>query len=143
MGPAEPRLKRLALAISLAVVALVGGGCASEKMTLDVTSTPETNGGRPFYAVVRACDQATFVTDNYDVIAEKLFANPADPSFLRSEVIYPGVESKITVKKPDTLPVAVYFLFTTPSDKWKVTRAQPLPSSLSLDLDRSEIKTAD
>ena len=118
-------------------------GCASDKLTVDVTSTPETNDGKPFYAVVRACDQATFVTDNYETIAQKVFANPPDPSFLRSEVVYPGVETKIVVKKPDTLPVAVYFLFTTESTKWKTTKAQPLSSSLSLELDRNEIKSSD
>jgi hypothetical protein len=124
----------------LAVAALISG-CSSDKLTVDVTSTPETNGGKPFYAVVRACDQATFVTDNYETIAQKVFANPPDPSFLRSEVVFPGVEAKIVVKKPDAIPVAVYFLFTQPSDKWKTTRPQPLSSSLSLELDRNEIKS--
>jgi hypothetical protein len=138
---ASEHVRALAVAVLLAGVALLAAGCASDKLTVSVASTPETNEGKPFYAVVRACDQATFVVDDYDTIAKKLFANPADPSYLRSEVIYPGIDSKIVVKKPDTLPVAVYFLFTTPSDKWKMTKAQPLPSSLDLELDRSEIKS--
>ena len=47
---------RLALGAALLVAA---AGCSSNKMKIEVTSTAETNEGRPFYAVVRQVEQAT------------------------------------------------------------------------------------
>ncbi len=131
------RLRALALAVALAVAA----GCSSTKTTIEVESTQETNGGRPFYVVVRAIDQAVFVTDGYDVVAQKVFQQPPDKSVLRSEVVYPGKTLEFKVDKPEVTPLAVYFLFNSPGDKWKTSYSQPVPSSVGIELDGNQIKS--
>ncbi|MEZ0227889.1 MAG: hypothetical protein ACAI25_04640 [Planctomycetota bacterium] len=128
------------LGAALGGLLLALAGCSSNKLTIEVSSTPETNEGRPFYAVVRQVEQATYVTDGYDIIAAKVFKNPPDPSVLRSEVIYPGRTLELVVQKPETVPIAVYFLFSHPGERWKMSRVQPLPSSLSIELDKNQIK---
>jgi hypothetical protein len=120
-------LRRLVVALVVGVGLL--GGCSSTEMTLGITAKGDVNGGRPFYAVVRAVDQGTHVTDTYESIAGKVFANPPDPTVIKTAVIYPGVEQQLKFKKPEGLPVGVYFLFTSPSDKWKILRPQPLASA--------------
>jgi hypothetical protein len=138
------RLVRLAVPCLLALCPLVASlfvqGCSSNKMTIDIESTPETNAGRPFYAVIRAAEEATFVTDSYEAIAGKVFANPPDPTVLKAEVVYPGIPAKVTFTKPDTLPLAVYFLFNSPGERWKISKPLPLPSSVEIDLGRNDIK---
>ena len=138
MSRSERRRAPGALALVAALIALAAG-CSSDKITVAVDSTVETNGGRPFYAVVRAVEQATFVTDGYDSIASKVFQNPPDPSVLRSEVVYPGTTLKIKVTKPDVLPVAVYLLFNEPGERWKASFAQPL-SNISLECEKNSLK---
>lgn len=113
-------------------------GCAA---TVRVDSAPDTNGGQPFYMVVRSVEPAQFATEGYDVIAQKVFATPSDPTILATEVIYPGVARKVTLEKPGALPVSVYFLFTRPGDRWKTTRPQPLPSSIDIELGPNQIKS--
>ena len=119
------------------------GGCASSGTSLTVTSKEETNGGRPFYAVVRSVDEATHLTDTYEAIAAKVFANPADASVLATQVIYPGVEATVSVEPSETLSLGVYFLFTNPGEHWKVLKHQPLPSSLEIDLGVSDVASID
>jgi hypothetical protein len=125
---------------ALGGVLLALAGCSSNKLKIEVNSTIETNEGRPFYAVVRQVEQATYVTDGYDIVAAKVFVNPPDPSVLRSEVVYPGKTLELTVPKSETAPIAVYFLFSRPGERWKMSRVQPLPSSLTIELDKNQIK---
>jgi hypothetical protein len=122
------------------LAAVVLGGCSSNKMKIEVSSTVETNEGRPFYTVIRQVEQATYVTDSYEAVAAKVFANPPDPSVLRSEVIYPGQTAQLTVTKPEVLPIAVYFLFSQPGGRWKMSQVQPLPSSIDIELEKNQIK---
>lgn len=132
---------RVRLAFGLFAIALVGAGCSSTTMRVYVDSTADTNGGLPFYAVIRAVDQAAYVTDTYEAVAGKVFVNPADPSVLRTEVIYPGIEREIEIKKPENLPIGIYFLFTKPGEKWKTAVRQPLPSTVEIELAGNQIKS--
>ncbi len=120
--------------------AAVLAGCSSNKLKIEVSSSAETNEGRPFYTVIRQVEQATYVTDSYEAVAAKVFANPPDPSVLRSEVIYPGQTAELTVTKPEVLPIAVYFLFSQPGERWKMSKVQPLPSSIDIELEKNQIK---
>jgi hypothetical protein len=133
------RVRALSLAFVGALLVAVSG-CSSPSCDLVVESTAETNGGKPFYAVVRAVEQATFVTDGYDSIAARVFANPPDPTVLSSDVIYPGIKAKLTFKKPDGGTVGVYFLFSQPSERWKISKVQPLPNTIDIGLDKNTIK---
>ncbi len=131
-----------ALSALLALGALAGAsGCASSStMTIRIAPAPETNDGLPFYAVVRTVEQAAYVTDTYDAVASRVFANPADPSVVRTEVIYPGVEKEIEVEKPKALPLGIYFLFTNPGERWKTSVRQPVPDSVEIELAKNEIQ---
>ena len=132
-------------AAALALAALCGVGCSSgpPELTLEVTSAEGTNGGRPFYAVIRSVEQATYITDSYEAISAKVFANPPDPSVLRTEVIYPGVPATWTIEQPEGLSVGVYFLFTEPGDGWKIIRSPPLPTVVEVDLGANDRLSAE
>jgi hypothetical protein len=136
------RPSRLAAAAALALAAAWPlAGCSSTRMTIYVDSTPETNGGRPFRAVVRTVEPSAYLTETYATVASKLFTTPPDGSILRSEVIYPGVEKEIELEKPQgNVPLGIYFLFTQPGERWKTTRKAPLPSSVEIELGANEIK---
>lgn len=141
------RASKAARAVGALAFALAAGtaasGCSSTQCELTVQSKPETNGGKPFYALVRAVEQATFVTDGYDSIAARVFPNPPDPTVLSSEVVYPGIKAKLTFKKPEGVPIGIYFLFTQPGERWKISKVQPLPNSMSIELDKNSIKEGD
>lgn len=129
-----------ALLVAIAA-ALGGGGCSSTGMTIYVDAAPGTNDGQPFFALVRQVDEAAFVTEPYETVAAKVFAVPADESVLKSAVIYPGATHAIELEqKPNGKPLAVYFLFSKPDEKWKISRAQPLPDSIEVELDGNRIK---
>jgi hypothetical protein len=98
------------------------------------------NGGRPFYVVVRTVEPAAFTTESYDVVAEKVFATPADPSVVRTEIVYPGTGADFEVPKPEAKPLAVYFLFTSPGGNWKLIRRPPVPSDIEVELEKNRIK---
>jgi hypothetical protein len=127
---------------ALAIAALgLASGCGGAKMSVKVDAKPDANGGQPFYMVVRQAEEAQYVTEDYGVIASKVFATPADPSVIKSEVIYPGATKSLSFEKPKDKPVAIYFLFTKPGDRWKTARPQPLPSSVDIELSGNTIKS--
>lgn len=131
------------LAAFVAVSTLLIGCSSSPKMTVAVKTNADTNKGKPFYAVVRSVEQGTYVTDSYEAIAAKVFANPPDPSVLRAEIIYPGSKNEIAVPKTEALPLGVYFLFTSPGERWKVLKPQPLPSTLEIELGANSVSGND
>ena len=135
--------RRLPL-LAFVLATLLGVGCSSApEVTVEITSTAETNGGRPFYAVIRAVEQAIYITDSYEGIAGMIFANPRDPSILRAEVVYPGVPSEWTVEQPEGLSVGVYFMFTDPGDGWKIIRSAPLPTTIEVELGVNDVSSAE
>ena len=136
-----PASKSFRLAAALAGLLVAGlTGCASDTVRLRVQSTSQTNAGLPFYVVVRSADSGEFLTQSYDGIAASVFATPKDKSLLHAEVVYPGMEKEIEIAKPEAQPLGIYFMFTKPGERWKTSRAQPLPSSVDIELDDSEIK---
>src|SRR5277367_6483286 len=124
-GAPRARARVAALLVLVAGVAFVAGGCSSTKCDVVVESTPDTNNGKPFYAVVRNVEQATFVVDTYETVSGLVFAEPPDKTVLSSTVIYPGLKAKLTFTKPEAVPIGVYFLFTQPGERWKVSKAPP------------------
>jgi len=131
-----------ALAFALALAAsLLGAGCSSTRVSVKVESKPEANGGAPFYMVVRAVEQASFVTESYESVAAKMLASPADPTVLKAEVVYPGDAKEVVVEKPKDQGLGVYFLFTKPGERWKTARNAPLPDDISVVLGSNQIDT--
>ncbi|HVY61462.1 MAG TPA: hypothetical protein VHF22_07400 [Planctomycetota bacterium] len=128
------------LALFTVTAAGLLSGCGGAKMTIKVDAAADTNGGQPLYMVVRQAEEAKYVTEDYGVIAAKVFATPADPDMIQREVIYPGDSKKVSFEKPKDKPVAIYFLFTKPGERWKTARPQPLPSSVDIELSGNTIK---
>lgn len=114
-------------------------GCGSSALTIYVESEPTVNSGRPFYMLVRAVEQKDYVSEDYQTVAGRVFAT-ADKNMLKTEVVLPGREMEVSVAREETLPVAIYFLFTTPGERWKVLLEQPLPDSVEFTLDAHQIK---
>lgn len=130
----------VALAFAWAALSLAGVGCSSSGVTLQLEAGPDTNGGRPLYVVVRQVEPARFASDSYGEIAHRAFARPKDETVLRTEVLYPGAKRKLRLKDPDpSLPIALYFLFTDPGERWKVKIDPPLPTSVEIRLDSNEV----
>jgi hypothetical protein len=91
-------------------------------LRLEITAGKDTNHGGPLYVVVRKLEQAGFLADDYDEIADKLFVEPRDPSLLRKAIVRPGnvvvVEADRTLADGEIL--GIYFLFSVPGDAWRL-----------------------
>ena len=139
-GPGSVRSSLRLAAAALAVACAALSGCASSKVSVRIDSKADANGGAPFYVVVRAVDQSTFVTESYETIAGKTFQTPKDPSLVTAEVVYPGAKKEIVVEKPKgDQGLGVYLLFTKPGERWKTARNAPLPDTLDLTVGASQI----
>lgn len=89
------------------------------QMTIKICSTKCTNGGTPFYVLVRSTDYPTFVTDDYAKIAQLIAHPPEDQTSFGIFCIMPGIDQVIEMDTPTSKCLAVYFLFTSPGDVWK------------------------
>ncbi len=110
---------------------------ASTKIAVVAEDT--SNGGTPFYAVVRAVDKTGFLTDNYQEIANTTFADHPDQNILNTQVIYPGRKKEILVNLPKDKAIAIYFLFTSPGDRWKAILYSPIPNRVDIALGTNQI----
>ena len=72
--------------------------------------------------VVRKTDRAGFLAEDYDAIADGVFAEPRDPAVLRVAIVQPG--HKVTLDVPRAVAqgevLGLYFLFSTPGDRWRL-----------------------
>lgn len=120
---------RARAAWSLAALAVASCGAAPPKPTpkeppleVQITAGRDTNHGGPLYVAVRKLEQAGFLADDYDAVADKLFAEPRDPSLLRKAIVRPG--NVLTVEADRTLAdgeiLGIYFLFSVPGDAWRL-----------------------
>ena len=131
----HPWLFRLVVLLCLA-----GASACAPSLKVRVESAAGSNGGRPFYFMVRSVDANQFLAEDYEGAAGRVFKFPADPSVLGSETIFPGSPSGLTVDTEDGKDVIVYFFFTQPGQKWKVPLHRPLPSEVVVELGRNQIK---
>jgi len=127
------------------LLAFTASGCSlfgCDRIEVEVESTAITNDGLPFYMVVRTADEKTFLTESYQTVADKVFASPAEPSIITSEVIFPGSEKSVEFKRPEdeNAELAIYFFFSKPGDRWKAMVSKPLPGCIAIQLEGSEIK---
>ncbi|MFI5342612.1 MAG: hypothetical protein ACHQUC_00145 [Chlamydiales bacterium] len=89
------------------------------QMNIKISSTKCTNGGTPFYVLVKSADYPTFLTDDYAKIAQFVAYPPDDQSLYGIFCIVPGIDRLIEMEAPPSKCVALYFLFTSPGDVWK------------------------
>lgn len=140
-------------AIGAAVFAICAAGCGGAAAQvrkpapfhLEITAGKDTNHGGPLYVVVRKLDQAGFLADDYDAIADRLFVEPRDPSVLRKVIVRPG--QAITVDADRDLAdgeiLGVYFLFSVPGDSWRLAIADRAIQRIHIVLGASGIVSAE
>lgn len=127
------------LGLILLAVTVAASGCVPSTV-LTVETQPTANNGRPFYMLVRAVDAKTFGKEPYQEIARRVVS--PDDSVLSADVIFPGVLREVQVKPPSKLAMAVYFLFTEPSEPWQKLFDTP-PGKVRIVLDRSRMKSVE
>jgi len=134
-------MKHFAHLLLLAILALGFStvGCATTTR-IHVESKKDTNGGEPFYMVVRSTDGKSFVTERYQDIAAKLFAKTQDPATVTQEPIFPGKPFTLTLEEGDKKDLVVYFFFTKPGTNWRVPLRKPLPAEVLVELGANDIQ---
>jgi len=140
-----PRLGWLAL-----VVAWACGGAPplvrpkAPPVHLEITAGQDTNQGGPLYVVVRKIDQAGFLAEDYDAIADRLFAAPPDPAVLRKAIVRPGEVVRVNADRDlaDGEILGVYFLFSMPGNAWRLAVVDPHVMQVRIVLGASDIVSA-
>lgn len=123
----QPRLPVfLPLSALLLLAACNSGPTPPPPVVFDVTAEYQANGGNLFYLLVRSVNEKQFMTESYQDVASKAFADPPDPTVLGVFSVVPGKEQEYTVSQPATGSVALHFLFTQPGPQWKKLLALPL-----------------
>jgi hypothetical protein len=112
---------------------------------LEITAGKDTNHGGPLYLVIRKLDQAGFLAEDYDVIADRLFGEPRDPSVLRKAIVRPG--EVVTVEADRDLAdgeiLGLYFLFSVPGDNWRLAIGDKRIQRVKIVLGASGIASAE
>lgn len=85
---------------------------------IKVKSSKTTNNGSPFYALVKATDYPTFLSDNYTKIANAIIFPPEDQACFEIFCVVPGRDQMITIETPEIKSIGIYFLFTNPGITW-------------------------
>ncbi|WP_438011799.1 hypothetical protein WME89_26055 [Sorangium sp. So ce321] len=137
--PLRRSARRARLREALLAGALLVTGCSSSQLTVSVRSTKDTNQRRPLYMLVRSVDAKTYLAEAYASAADKVIT--PDASVLDAQVVFPGVQRDVEVKKPGKTPVAVYFFFTNPTGRWKMLIEQPLPGRVDIQLGVNQVET--
>ncbi|HEX8701505.1 MAG TPA: hypothetical protein VF815_21940 [Myxococcaceae bacterium] len=117
---------------------LWGVGCVPGQLTINVKAAPNTNQSRPVYMVVRAVDPKAYLSQSYDEVVDKVVS--PDEAVLHSSVVYPGRTRQVNVQVPQTLPVAVSFLFTSPDGAWQTLLDAMVPGTVDINLEGSRIQ---
>jgi hypothetical protein len=127
-------LGRMAAAVGAATLLF---GCASTSRVY-VRSTSQTNDGNTLYMMVRAADRST-AAEEYQEVASRLFAEPPDPTVLASQPLFPGNSASVTLDENSKKDVVIYFFFTEPGPRWRVTLPRPLPAEVFIDLGPKDV----
>jgi hypothetical protein len=123
----------------LGLAALLSGiGCVPGQFTINVSAAPNVNQSRPVYMVVRTLDSKAYLSQTYDEVVAKVIT--PDESIIHTGVIYPGGAQHVNVKVPQSLPVAVSFLFTSPDGAWQTLLDAIVPGTVDIRLEGSRIR---
>jgi hypothetical protein len=117
---------------------LLGVGCVPGQLTISVRAAPNVNQSRPVYMVVRTLDSKAYLSQTYDEVVAKVIT--PDESILHSGVVYPGGDQQVSLKVPQSLPVAVSFLFTSPDGAWQTLLDALVPGTVDIQLEGSRIR---
>lgn len=137
------------LVFFLAAILLLGSavGCGwrkppkPEMITFHFKPDDTTNDGQPVYVVIRTVNKKQFLIEDYDEIANAVYADPPDKNLLAWHTLLPGKKEKIQVEKPEDAAIGVYALFTKPGENWKVMLKTPLESKYKLMLNQNVLRS--
>jgi len=131
------RLTGLAVVAAFLVSSFVCG-CAGNRMTLKVKSDAEANNRQPVALVVRAVNYNSFLTESYQDVAQKVYANPPDTALLDSRILLPGQKEKLTFEMPGKDLVGIYCLFSRPHT-WKEILRRPFNKKYRIIIKENDI----
>ena len=133
------QFKPIAFALLVSLLGVGTSGCY-RTMQLGISSSKSSNGGRPFYVMVRKADEKTYISEDYKAVSNRLFSYPKDKSIIERKVIIPGQFVEMSIKKPAEVDLAIYFFFTDYGENWRLSVNQPFYSQMLIDLGSNEIK---
>jgi hypothetical protein len=130
------RLSLLALAMACA---LALGGCSTSRLFLVLAGDANSNQGRPLQVLIRSVPIDTYRAEPYAALA-RLVLSP-DKSVLRMLTLYPQGPFRrcLSLTAPDKVPLALYFLYTSPVGSWKMLLPTPPPVYLRIPLGRDGV----
>lgn len=133
-------MRKLANVIALSLMFFMQSGCAVSEFgdslasnipifnyftgcnycTIKIRSSKNTNQGAPFYLVVKATDFPTFLSENYNEIAQLLDSPLKEEPCFEIYCVVPGKDQMFTIERPpEACSLGFYFLFTEPGNNWK------------------------
>ena len=121
-------------------------GCAGNKsqlhnkITFCIKPDKSANNAQPLYIVIRDVNKKNFLIEDYDEIADLVYADPQDESLLSWHVVIPGRKEEITVEVPSKSDVGIYGMFTQPEENWKIMFERPLESEYEIIIQDSSLK---
>jgi len=134
---------------STLILLLIGGGlygCGSKKpiirknVTFRITSEADINNAQPVYIVIRKVNKKKFLVENYDEIAELVYADPPDDSVLAWKAILPEKKEKVKVAIPSKSDIGIYGMFTQPDENWKTIINSPFGKKYDILIKDKSIK---
>jgi predicted component of type VI protein secretion system len=133
-------LKRI---IALAFASFCIGCATQNKKTTEVLVKvdPLANGGQIFYMVAKPSSTSDFFLDDYQKIAAESLYSKEESSQTKAFLLIPGTTQKFQiVTAPEDTPLAVYFLFTSPSEGWKHCFENPSQLKHKILVEENQIK---
>ncbi|MDD9966913.1 MAG: hypothetical protein OXR73_11845 [Myxococcales bacterium] len=114
--------------------------CAcSSTMRVVVESNRTTNQGKTFYVMARNVGSETFLTEDYDDVAAKLYPRDME-SVLDAKSVFPGKPVELKFEQPTDKDITLYVFFTKhQGDAWRVALTRPLPSDVIVELGTNQI----
>ena len=147
---AAPR-RAQAAALACWACSACGGGVppprapAVPPLRIEITAARDSNQGGPLVVVVRKTDRAGFLAEDYDAIADGVFAHPRDPAVVRKAIVRPG--HRVTLDVPRTTAqgevLGLYFLFSTPGDRWRLAIGDARLPRVRVRLGASDIESVE
>lgn len=116
-------------------------GCTRQPSIL-VTTTADTNKGKPMHMMIRLADEQTAISEPYATVADRVYLVEPDPSVVEVAVVIPGTKDiPISFSLEEEKDIVVYFFFTNPEgQRWFVPIKAPIPEEIYIELGDNSIR---
>jgi predicted component of type VI protein secretion system len=151
MSRSAAPLHALAAAVACWTCSACGGASPAPRapvvppLHIEITAARDSNQGGPLVVVVRKTDRAGFLAEDYDAIADGVFAQPRDPAVVRKAIVRPGQRLTLDVPRA-TAPgevLGLYFLFSTPGDRWRLAISDARLPRVRVRLGASDVESVE